>query len=64
MPVYSRWRGGTTTFGPVGRLSCTLAVLLLAAFAVVSGDPFFMAIWILFVGPMILRSVWKRDRIS
>jgi hypothetical protein len=61
--VYSRWRGGPTSLGPVGRTSWTVGVLLTAAFAVFSGDIFFMGIWILFVGPMILRSVWKRDRI-
>lgn len=38
-------------------------VLLVAAFAIFSGDIFFMGIWIVFAGPMILRSVWKRDRI-
>jgi hypothetical protein len=62
-PVYSRWRGGPTSLGPVGRISWTVGVLLTAAFAVFSGSIFFMGIWILFVGPMILRSVWKRDRI-
>ena len=61
--VYSRWRGGPTTFGPLGRMSWTLMVLLVAAFAIFSGDIFFMGIWIVFAGPMILRSVWKRDRI-
>ena len=63
VPVYSRWRGGPTSLGPVGRISWTIGVLLTAAFAVFSGSIFFMGIWILFVGPMILRSVWKRDRI-
>jgi hypothetical protein len=62
-PVYSRWRGGPTSLGPIGRISWTIGVLLTAAFAVFSGSIFFMGIWILFVGPMILRSVWKRDRI-
>lgn len=62
-PVYSRWRGGPTSLGPVGRLSWTLGVLLVAAFAVFSGDIFFMGIWLLLVGPLVLRSVWSRARI-
>jgi len=62
-PVYSRWRGGPTSLGPVGRLSWTAGVLLVAAFAVFSADIFFMGIWILLVGPLILRSVWSSARI-
>lgn len=61
--VYSRWRGGPTSLGPVGRISWTVGVLLVAAFAVFSGDIFFMGIWLLLVGPLILRSVWSRARI-
>ncbi|MEA2484733.1 MAG: hypothetical protein QOC55_2680 [Thermoleophilaceae bacterium] len=63
VPEYSRWRGGPTSFGPAGRISWTVAVLLVAAFSVFSGDIFFMGLWMLFVGPIVLRSVWKRDRI-
>lgn len=64
VPVHSRWRGGPTSFGPVGRVSWTVAVLLVAAFALFSMDPFFIVIWIGVVGPVLLRSVWKRARIS
>jgi hypothetical protein len=39
-------------------------VLLVAAFALFSMDPFFIVIWIGVVGPVLLRSVWKRARIS
>jgi hypothetical protein len=62
-PVYSRWRGGPTALGPVGRVCWTIAVVLVAAFGVFSGSIFFIAIWIVIVGPLILRSVWKRERI-
>lgn len=61
--MYSRWRGGPTSLGPAGRIGWTVGVLLVAAFAVFSGDIFFIAIWVLLVGPMILRSVWSRARI-
>jgi hypothetical protein len=63
-PVYSRWRGGPTSLGPFGRVSWTLGVLLVAAFAVFSQDIFFIGIWVLLVGPLVLRSVWKSARIS
>ena len=67
--MYSRWHGGTTTFGPVGRISITVPLLLLQVF------------WWIVVGPAgvlflieaygvctaisiwILIHVWKRDRI-
>ena len=63
VPVYSRWRGGPTSLGPAGRIGWTIAVLLVAAFAVFSGDIFFIGIWCLLVGPLVLRSVWSRARI-
>ena len=62
-PVYSRWRGGPTSMGPVGRISWTVGVLLFAGLTIFSGDIFAIAIWDLLVGPLILRSVWKRHRI-
>lgn len=62
-PVYSRWRGGPTSLGPVGRMSWTIAVVLIAGMTVFSGDIFAMGIWFLLVAPLVLRSVWKRDRI-
>ena len=63
VPVYSRWKAGPMSMGPVGRISWTVGVLLIAAFAAFSADIFFIGIWCLFVGPMILRSVWKSHRI-
>ncbi|MDP9102350.1 MAG: hypothetical protein M3N21_09425 [Actinomycetota bacterium] len=61
---YSRWRGGPTSMGPVGRISWTVGVLSVAALSVFSGNPFSIGVWCLFAGPLILRSVWKRARIS
>jgi hypothetical protein len=63
VPLYSRWRGDPTSLGPVGRIGWTLAVLLVAAFAAVSGDIFFIGIWWLLAGPLVLRSVWRKARI-
>jgi hypothetical protein len=63
VPLYSRWRGGPTSLGPVGRIGWSAAVLLVAAVAAFSGDIFFIGIWYLLAGPMVLRSVWRKARI-
>lgn len=63
VPVYSRWRGGPTALGPVGRISWTVGVVLIAGLTVFSQDIFAMGIWFLLVAPLVLRSVWKRARI-
>jgi hypothetical protein len=68
-PVYSRWHGGTTTFGPVGRVSITVILLLFQAFwwVVVSaaGVLFVLGSYVISTGLSIwiLIHVWKRDRI-
>ena len=62
--VTSRWRSTATTFGPVGRVSWTVGVLLVAALALFSRDPFAILGWCLIASPLILRSVWARGRVS
>jgi hypothetical protein len=59
----SRWRKTPTTMGPVGRISWTLGVLLVAGFCFFSGDVFAIAGWCLIAAPLILRSVWAKGRI-
>jgi hypothetical protein len=66
---YSRWRGGSTTFGPVGRIVATVVVvgLSISGFLVVRAAQFLgLTGWLAYdaVGLVILREVWKRDRIS
>ena len=61
--------GGTTTFGPVGRVSITVTLLLFQAFwwVVVSaaGVLFVLGSYVISTGLSIwiLIHVWKRDRI-
>ena len=71
-PVYSRWRGGTTTFGPIGRIGWTLGVSSVGAiFWMAFGPrpPFGFGIgssaWAayVFMGGWILRNIWRRDRV-
>lgn len=62
--VHSRWRKSTTSFGPVGRLLWTLGVLLIAGLAVFSQDPFAIGGWCLVAAPLVLRSVWRKARVS
>ena len=76
---FSRWRGGATSFGPVGRILLTIGVLLLLAicypllrgliFSLVGMDvpgPGFMAMYVLVAVPSgfyLLSRVWKRERV-
>ena len=60
----SRWRKGTTTFGPVGRVSWTFVVVVLPIFVGVFGGLggiLFVVIWFGVVAPMALRDLWKAD---
>jgi hypothetical protein len=62
--VESRWRKGTTTFGPVGRVSWTAVVVLLPIFVLVFGGfagILFVAGWCGIIAPMALRDLWKKD---
>jgi hypothetical protein len=61
-PVYSRWRGGSTSFGPVGRIVATVLVIGIGVGLLV-GDLMSGAAWLLIAGPLALPSIWKRERI-
>lgn len=61
----SRFRKGTTSFGPVGRISWTIVVVLLPIFVGVFGGIagiLFLAAWCGVVAPMALRDLWKKER--
>ena len=78
--TFSRWRGGATSFGPIGRLLLTLAVfvLLVVGYPILRGLVFAVGgmdipgmgfiIMYLFVavpgGAYLLSRVWKRERIA
>jgi hypothetical protein len=67
--VHSRWQGGPTTFGPVGRIIVTALIVLVgvgvtgALFAV--AWPF--ALWFLLgwglASGMVLRHTWQEERV-
>jgi hypothetical protein len=61
----SRWRSGPTTFGPLGRILSTAALAALFPWWGLGGNPFFL--WSLMgwlgMAGIVLRSVWKRERI-
>ncbi len=69
--VYSRWRGGATTFGPVGRVVITVAILLVHVLLWkvfgFDGVVFLLGVgyiaWSL-LSVWILLHVWKRDRVD
>jgi hypothetical protein len=64
LPTYTRWRKTTTTFGPLGRVLWTLAVLLVMALALFSQNPFAIAPLCLLLPPLVLRSVWAKGRLT
>jgi hypothetical protein len=63
-PTYSRWRKTDTSFGPVGRVGWTVAMVLVAAMAVFSQNPFAIGPLCFILVPVVLRSVWSRSRVS
>jgi hypothetical protein len=79
-PEFSRWRGGATSFGPVGRVLLTVGVLLLLVvgypvlrglvFTVVGIDVPGNGFVVMYVcvaipaGAYLLSRVWKRERVA
>jgi hypothetical protein len=62
---YSRTRAGVTSFGLLGRIVITLLALLMLGFFALN-LPFGalgMGLWVFVVLPMLMRDVWKRERI-
>jgi hypothetical protein len=60
----SRWKAGATTFGPVGRVTITLLVLLFAPWSM-NGFAIFV-LWppYLVLAGLILHWIWKRDHVQ
>jgi len=79
-PEFSRWRGGATSFGPIGRSFLTLGVIVLLVvgypilrgliFTVIGMDVPGNGLIVLYAAAAIpgaaylLARVWKRERIS
>ena len=79
-PEFSRWRGGATSFGPIGRAFLTLGVIVLLIvgypilrgliFTVIGMDVPGNGLIVLYAAAAIpgaaylLARVWKRERIS
>lgn len=68
--VRSRWRKTTTTFGPIGRVLATIALVVPLIFFVVIGvltgglTIAGAVIWGFIIMPWGLRDVWKAGQIS
>jgi len=66
-PRTSRWRAGPTSFGPLGRIVCTLALAALFPWWGLGGfNPLFLWAlmgWVL-AAVVVLRSTWKPERIT
>jgi hypothetical protein len=60
---YSRWKGGPTSFGPVGRILATLLVILFGPWTTSAFVIFYTPIWIL-VAMVALKAIWKKERID
>jgi hypothetical protein len=65
----TRWAKTDTTFGPIGRVLATLALLVPLAVMVVGGlaDPFVWggaAVWGAVIMPWGLRDVWKAGQVA
>ena len=65
----TRWLKTPTTFGPVGRVACTLALFVPLALMVIGGlaDPFVWGgagFWAAVVMPLALRDIWKAGQLQ
>lgn len=61
---HSRWRSSPTTFGPVGRVLATLAVLLMGPWTAISVFTIlYVPVWIM-LAIIILRQVWQRQKVE
>lgn len=60
----SRWKAGATTFGPVGRITITLLVLLFAPWSM-DGFAIFV-LWppYLVLAGLVLRGTWRKDHVQ
>jgi hypothetical protein len=79
-PEFSRWRGGPTSFGPLGRILLTLGVLVMLIvgypllrgliYSIIGLDIPGVGLVVLYAcaalpaGGYMLNRVWKRERIS
>jgi len=59
---YSRWQGGPTSFGPVGRVLATILVFLFGPWTFSSFPILFGPIWIV-IAVVVLKSIWKKERV-
>lgn len=59
-PVYSRWAGSETSFGPFGRIVLTLLVIAVGVGLGFNYSPVPVVIWVFLATPVLLRSIWKR----
>jgi hypothetical protein len=59
----SRWRAGSLTFGPVGRVVMTICALLPYPLFIIN-LPFGLVGVVLWTGlmPRVMRDIWQRDR--
>jgi hypothetical protein len=63
-PVRSRWLSSEVTFGPVGRVVCTVLLIAPVVFGIFVSAVFFIfgVLW-LFIVPMGLRDIWRAVRV-
>ena len=59
-PIYSRWHGGETSFGPTGRIVMTVLVVAMGVAFAFNYSPVPFIVWVFIAAPMLLRQIWKR----
>jgi hypothetical protein len=63
VPRRSRWRGGPTSLGPVGKVLATVAVVLLGPWSLSFGTLLWAPVWVM-VSVLVLREVWRPQPIG
>ena len=61
--AYSRWKKTSVSYGPVGRIAATILFCAVPIWWGLSYSIILAIMWVFFVGPLLLRSIWKKTRL-
>ena len=60
---FSRWRKSDVTFGPLGRIAASILLCAVPIWWAASFSFVMLVMWVFFVSPMVLRSIWRKTQI-
>jgi hypothetical protein len=64
IPVFSRWRGGPNSFGPVAKVTTTVVVLAMFPLGGFTGMQILYFVGYAPVAALVLWGLWRKERVS